>query len=74
MEDRCPLCLKMKEFNIPDEEYLKYQNTERLVCKKCAEEIKGNGSAKNQIVRRSYVINVCAYICISPYHVFSSQL
>ena len=30
MEDRCPLCLKMKEFNVPEEEYLKYQNFDNI--------------------------------------------
>ena len=50
MEDRCPLCLKMKEFNVPEEEYLKYQNTERFVCKKCADEIKGQMRPTWQII------------------------
>lgn len=40
MEDRCPLCLKFKNFDIKQESYLKFQNTEKLVCEKCAGEIR----------------------------------
>ncbi len=40
----------MKEFNVPEEEYLKYQNTERYVCKRCAEEIKGQMRPTWQII------------------------
>ncbi len=50
MEDRCPLCLKVMEFNIEEEEYLKYQNTERLVCHKCSEEVKGQMRPTWQII------------------------
>lgn len=36
---RCPLCLQIKEFNIEKEEYIKFQNTDKLVCKSCTNEI-----------------------------------
>lgn len=50
MQDRCPLCLKIKEFDIPEEVYLKYQNTERLVCKKCEAEVVGQMRPTWQII------------------------
>jgi len=50
MEDRCPLCLKMKEFRIPEVGYLKFQNSERLVCQECAEEIRGQMRPTWQII------------------------
>ena len=40
MEIRCPLCLKMTEFNTKQEKYLRLQNSEKLICKKCENEIK----------------------------------
>jgi superfamily II helicase len=42
MEDRCPLCLIIKKYNLEEKKYLKFQNTEKLICDQCAEEIKGH--------------------------------
>lgn len=42
MQDRCPLCLMIKEYDLEKNDYLKYQNTPRLVCRQCAEEIQGH--------------------------------
>ncbi len=50
MEDRCPLCLKIREYKIPELTYLKYQNSERLVCQECAEEIRGQMRPTWQII------------------------
>lgn len=50
MEDKCPLCLKIKEFNITESSYLKYQNSERLVCNECAEEVRGQMRPTWQII------------------------
>lgn len=40
MEDRCPLCLKYKEYNLEENVYLRLQNTGRLVCEDCANQIR----------------------------------
>ncbi|GEM_PF-782301 len=50
MEDRCPLCLQIKQFDIENVSYLKFQNTERLVCKQCAAEIRGQMRPTWQII------------------------
>jgi hypothetical protein len=50
MEDRCPLCLQIKQFDIENGDYLKFQNTERLVCKQCASEIRGQMRPTWQII------------------------
>jgi hypothetical protein len=50
MKDRCPLCLKIKEFDTETQSYLKFQNTERLVCEKCADEIRGHMRPTWQII------------------------
>lgn len=50
MEDRCPLCLKIKEFKIPEVDYLKFQNSERPVCQACAEEVRGQMRPTWQII------------------------
>jgi hypothetical protein len=50
MEDRCPLCLKIFQFDIENTSYLRFQNSERLVCPKCAAEIKGHMRPTWQII------------------------
>ena len=50
MEDRCPLCLQIKKFDIEHIDYLKFQNTERLVCKQCDAEIRGQMRPTWQII------------------------
>lgn len=50
MEDRCPLCLKIIEFELQKKSYLKFQNSERLVCEKCAKEIEENSRPTWQII------------------------
>lgn len=50
MEDRCPLCLQIKEFDIEHVDYLKFQNTERLICKQCAAEIRGQMRPTWQVI------------------------
>jgi hypothetical protein len=41
MQDRCPLCLKFKDFDTENRNYLRFQNSERLVCRECESELKG---------------------------------
>lgn len=50
MQDRCPLCLKIKQYDLENKTYLKYQNTERLVCEKCSKEIEANTRPTWQII------------------------
>jgi len=50
MEDRGPLCLKIQKFDIHKKSYLKFQNSERLVCEKCAKEIEENSRPTWQII------------------------
>ncbi len=50
MEDKCPLCLKSVEFEPEKNTYLKYQNSERLVCPRCADEIRGHMRPTWQII------------------------
>ena len=38
-EERCPMCLKICPFDLENQEYYRFQNTERLVCRPCAIEV-----------------------------------
>jgi len=38
-EERCPLCLKIRAFDLENEVYNRFQNSERLVCMECSQEI-----------------------------------
>lgn len=38
-EERCPLCLQNKLYQLEDVSYYKFQNTERLVCEECGLEV-----------------------------------
>ncbi len=38
--ERCPLCLKMQEYHVDEREYLRFQNTARLVCAECEKEVR----------------------------------
>ncbi|MBF0405979.1 MAG: hypothetical protein HQM10_01390 [Candidatus Riflebacteria bacterium] len=49
-QEKCPLCLKIKNFDVEEVSYLKYQNTERLVCIECRKEIEGHLRPTWQIV------------------------
>ncbi|NLM17261.1 MAG: hypothetical protein GX221_06050 [Candidatus Riflebacteria bacterium] len=46
----CPLCMKEREYLIPEEKYLKYKNTERLICRICEDEIAQNTRQAWQVV------------------------
>ena len=37
--DRCPLCMKVREYDLTKETYLKFQNSERLICRECSNEV-----------------------------------
>lgn len=39
-EERCPLCLKIKNFDVDNQNYLRFQNTERMVCSDCSADIR----------------------------------
>lgn len=50
MQDRCPLCLVMKDYDLEKDVYLKFQNTQRLVCKQCAAEVQGHMRPTWQVI------------------------
>ncbi len=50
MEDKCPLCLRNITYDLENNKYFKYKNTERLVCKQCATEVKANVRPTWQII------------------------
>jgi hypothetical protein len=49
-EERCPLCLILKSYDVETTAYCKYQNTERLVCGECASEIRNLSRPTWQII------------------------
>ncbi len=50
MKEKCPLCLVDKEYDLEIKKYLKFQNTQRLVCEKCASEIAGHMRPTWQVI------------------------
>lgn len=50
MKDRCPLCFKVAEYDMDARTYIKFQNTERLICEKCAAEVKSQMRPTWQII------------------------
>ena len=38
-EERCPLCLRIRAYDIEQQEYYRFQNSERLICRECGQEI-----------------------------------
>jgi hypothetical protein len=53
-EERCPMCLKMQPFDLENQEYYKFQNTERLVCAKCAYEVETRLRPSWQIIGKRF--------------------
>lgn len=49
-EERCPLCLRIKHYDIANKTYYRFQNTERLVCEPCAKEVENRLRPTWQIV------------------------
>jgi superfamily II helicase len=50
MEEKCPLCLKNKNYEPEKVKYFKYKNSERYICEKCGDEIKANIRPTWQII------------------------
>lgn len=50
VHERCPLCLRTREYMPERYEYVRYQNTERLVCVECEREIRNRLRPTWQIV------------------------
>jgi hypothetical protein len=44
------MCLKFCEYDLETKEYLKFQNTERLICRQCAAEVENQLRPTWQIV------------------------
>lgn len=51
-EERCPMCLKFRVFDVETRQYYRYQNSERLVCEICAREIENHLRPTWQIIGR----------------------
>lgn len=50
MQIRCPLCFKIKDFDLEQDDYLKFQNTLKPVCQSCSSDIRDQVRPTWQII------------------------